>query len=100
MPFSISRRDSTRYLLAVLLAPLVACKRSLECTDTNTLSAADLDLRVRTLRYRDRSEDPARTCSGCQQFKPHGEDACGACVVVRGPINPRGQCAKWAAKPA
>jgi len=97
---SVSRRDAACYFLVLLAGPVAACKRELECTDTTGLSAADVELRARTLGYVDRSPNPAQTCSGCQQFKPGAEGACGRCVVVRGPVNPRGHCAKWSAKPA
>jgi hypothetical protein len=97
---TIFRRDATLGLLALVVLPTVAaCDRELECTDVSQLSAADIELRKRALGYTDQSPDSERSCSRCQQFKPKGEKACGACVVVRGPINPRGRCRKWAAKP-
>src|ERR1700721_4425452 len=96
----IARRETVRYLAMLLVAPFAGCKRDLECTDTTHLSAADLELRVRTLRYADRRPNPTQTCSGCQHVKARGEDVCGGCAVVRGPINSRGRCAKWAARPA
>ena len=99
MTSAISRRETGRYLLVLLAAALPACRHDIECTDTDGLSAADIELRVRTLGYVDRSPNSAQICSGCQQFKSRGENVCGGCVVVRGPISPRGRCSKWAAKP-
>ena len=96
----LTRREAALALLALSAAPFLACRRGLECTDTSQLSAADLQLRVDTLRYTDESPDPKQHCAGCQQFKPRGDGACGACVVVRGPINPQGRCKRYAAKPA
>ncbi len=93
-----SRRDVARGALSVVALLLVGCDAPLLCTDTSQLSPADVELRERTLGYVDRSPDVKRTCSGCQQFKPHGEKTCGACVVVRGPVNPAGRCQKWAGK--
>jgi hypothetical protein len=97
----IARRQLTRGLLVILAAPqATGCRHDLECTDTSQLSPADLELRTRTLAYVDKSPDPKQACASCQQFKPRGADKCGACVVLRGPIDPRGRCRKWAAKPA
>jgi hypothetical protein len=95
----IPRREATRLLLLLAASPLIACGRQLECTDTSDLSPADRELRGRTLRYTDTSPNPKEACRGCQQFKPRGENECGGCVVVRGPVNPGGRCSKWAGKP-
>ncbi len=41
--------------------------------------------------YRDRSDDPAQRCARCVKFAPPG-----ACVAVRGPIDPAGWCRQFA----
>lgn len=77
---------------------LLACKKELVCTDTSGLSADEIAAR-NTLKYVDQSTDPAKPCSGCQQFKPSPmSGTCGACVVVKGPIHPNGSCSAWAKK--
>jgi hypothetical protein len=92
MPPPLSRREIlARLSFLFVVAPIAGC--------TGALSQADADLRLRTLHYVDRSPNPKQTCSGCQQFKSHGKDQCGGCVVVRGPVSPAGRCSQWAAKP-
>jgi hypothetical protein len=78
-----------------------ACSKpkSLSCVDTTSLSSADAQTRV-TLAYVDNSVEPGKMCSACQQFVPAAPDVCGTCKVVKGPINPKGYCKSFVAKPA
>jgi hypothetical protein len=72
---------------------------ALSCVDTTGLS--DTDIQVRTvLNYQDNSGDPSKECDKCLQFLPADHPGCGACKVVKGPINPHGSCKSFAAKPA
>jgi hypothetical protein len=73
---------------------------ALSCGDTSGLSDADLQVRT-ALQYQDESQDPARKCDLCLQFlpPPEGARACGACKVVKGPIDPHGSCKSFASKP-
>ena len=74
-------------------------KRALSCTDTSALTPADVQLRT-TLAYVDVSTDPNKTCTQCQQFiASPSPDACGTCKVVKGPINPKGNCKSFVVKP-
>jgi hypothetical protein len=79
-----------------------ACSRQpapLVCTDTSGLSSADLSVRT-VLAYVDNSFEPGKTCSNCQQFIPNTVSrTCGTCKVVKGPINPNGNCKSFLAKP-
>jgi hypothetical protein len=100
----LSRRDVLKRSAAFgVLAAVggVACSKpkSLSCADTTSLSSADAQTRV-TLAYVDNSVEPGKMCSGCQQFVPAAPDACGTCKVVKGPINPKGYCKSFVAKPA
>ncbi len=106
MDEKLSRREVLRKSTALGVLALVgtsACGKSepkgLSCSDTTSLSAADAQVRV-SLSYVDMSTDPGKTCSGCQQFLPATPDACGACKVLKGPINPKGNCKSFVAKPA
>jgi hypothetical protein len=74
-------------------------KPALSCADTSALSPADAQVRT-TLAYVDLSVEPGKMCSVCQQFIPGAPTACGTCKVVKGPINPRGYCKSFLAKPA
>jgi hypothetical protein len=101
----ISRRDAARRLLlssTALALPtwLVGCKKELACTDTSGLTPDEANARTQVMAYVDRSMDASKTCGGCQLFKPAGEGQCGACQVVKGPINPLGNCKSWVKKPA
>jgi len=76
-------------------------KRSaLSCTDTTGLSPTDAQLRM-TLAYADISAEAGKSCALCQQFLPGPvADTCGTCKIVKGPINPKGNCKSFGAKPA
>jgi hypothetical protein len=79
-----------------------ACNKpaAMTCTDTSGLSPADVQVRT-SLAYVDTSVEAGKTCSGCQQFVPApSAGACGTCKVVKGPINPGGNCKSFVAKPA
>lgn len=101
-----SRRDvlTTGGALGVLVTlGTAACgkeKKMLVCNDTSTLSPADLQLR-NTLAYVDISTDPAKLCTKCQQFVPGPSlDVCGTCKILKGTVNPNGNCKSFVAKPA
>lgn len=97
---ALSRRDAMRSLVIFAAgSALVACKKELVCTDTSGLAPQDAATRT-TLEYTDKSAIASKECAGCQLFKPAAPDACGACTVVKGPINPRGYCKSWVQKPA
>jgi hypothetical protein len=79
-----------------------ACNKpaALSCTDTSSLAPADAQVRT-SLAYVDTSTEPGKICSSCQQFvPPPGPGACGTCKIVKGPINPGGNCKSFVAKPA
>jgi hypothetical protein len=100
----ISRRDAGRQLFlmsAAMAVPtwLVAgCgKKELSCTDVTGLTPDEMAARMNTLAYTEKSTDPLKVCSKCQLFKPAAE-GCGACTVLKGPINPAGSCKSFAPK--
>jgi len=107
MDDKLSRRDVLRRsaafgALALVGTGAAACSKSrppaLSCTDTTALSPTDATIRT-ALGYVDTSTEPGKMCSGCLQFLPASPDACGACKVVKGPINPGGYCKSFSAKP-
>jgi hypothetical protein len=73
--------------------------KALSCVDTSSLAFADVQVRT-TLAYVDVSVEPGKSCTGCQQFVPVAPNVCGTCKVVKGPINPKGYCKSFVAKPA
>jgi len=97
----IDRRESFVVIAAAIVSPLAlfACQKGpLACTTTSSLTPDELTLRTTTLAYTDVTADLSKTCAGCQLFKPVADDQCGACLVVKGPINPHGSCKSWAKK--
>jgi hypothetical protein len=106
MDEKLSRRDVLQKSAVFGLLAAVgttACgksgQKSLSCSDTTSLSASDSLVRT-SLAYVDTSTDPTKTCSKCQQFLEGPPAACGTCKVVKGPINPGGNCKSFLAKPA
>ena len=82
---------------------VLACgkdKHALSCNDTSGLSLADVQLRT-TLAYADISVDAGKSCARCLQFLPGPTaDGCGACKILKGPVNPLGNCKSFVLKPA
>lgn len=104
----MSRRSAMLNTLAIttgallpVSALLAGCKKpELVCTDTTGLSSDEIATRG-TLKYVDRTTDPAKPCSACQQYKPaQMSGTCGGCILVKGPIHPDGGCNVWAKKVA
>ena len=86
----------------VAFGATAACNKpaALACVDTSGLSPSDVQVRT-ALAYVDSSVEPGKICSKCQQFlPPPTADSCGTCKVVKGPINPNGNCKSFVAKPA
>ncbi len=107
MAEKLFRRDVFRQSAALGVATAfgaTACGKekpaALSCTDTSALSGPDLMLRT-TLAYADLSTEPGKSCAICLQFNPAPTpDTCGTCKIVKGPINPKGNCKSFVAKPA
>jgi|HubBroStandDraft_5_1064220.scaffolds.fasta_scaffold556810_1 hypothetical protein len=105
METKLSRRQALRQgaeLGAAALLGATACSKStpkvLMCTDTTGLSPSDIQIRDTLLAYVEVSTTPGKTCSTCQQFIPGLPDACGTCKIIKGPINPGGNCKSYLAK--
>src|SRR5579863_2641478 len=103
MDDKVSRRSVLKQsagLAALAMVGSAACgkeKKVLSCMDTSALAPADLQTRT-TLAYVDRSMDPTKICQACKQFIPAAPHACGSCKIIKGPINPIGNCKSFAAK--
>lgn len=100
----IQRRELLRSGLGLVVIGaggwLVGCKSpkgSFACTDTSSLSSAQMQSRI-NLNYVDRSPQKDKRCENCAFFKSQGETQCGGCTLVAGPIHPKGYCNSWAAK--
>jgi hypothetical protein len=77
-------------------------RHALSCADTSGLAPEELALRTSpAVAYADGAVDPGKPCDRCQHFIPAAvPNACGTCKVVKGPINPKGGCKLFVAKPA
>ena len=69
--------------------------KAADCTDVSALSDADKATRT-SLKYEDKSTDPAKNCANCSLFQPGSP--CGGCAVVKVPIAAEGNCTAWAPK--
>lgn len=93
--------QSSIHLAIVASTPMWVggCKKEeFSCQEAPGLSEQDAQLRE-TLEYRDRSpHGEAKRCANCAFFIDAGEDQCGQCTLVKGPIHPLGYCSSWAVK--
>jgi hypothetical protein len=104
----MGRREAGRRFLMVLggaaLVPsaLAACggeegADALTCTDTSALNASEIATRESQM-YADHSPHADKHCNNCRFYTAGGQNACGTCQVLRGPIHPEGHCNLWAAQ--
>jgi hypothetical protein len=101
----IDRRQAIQHLAILSLSTLlpagaIACSKKPSCLDVTGLSADDVNQRNAIAAYADQAVDAAKKCSLCAHFVPSAPNACGACKIVKGPINPDGTCKLFLAKPA
>lgn len=98
----LGRRAVMRRTLTVLgasaLAPtlLAACggdDDALSCQDTSGLTAPQIATR-QGQSYTDSATNAAETCNTCNFFTA-GQEGCGSCSVIQGPIHPDGYCNLW-----
>lgn len=99
------RREALRRLAVFSTAALiptwiVACSKKESCLDVSSLTPDEVRARNETSKYVDQTMDATKRCSGCSQYIPAAPDKCGGCKVVKGPINPDGNCALYVAKTA
>lgn len=105
MSNQLARRDIFRPFAALSLAVIApaavaACSKSVTCSEAPGLSADELKAREETAQYQDQSLDATKRCSQCALFVAPTQAGCGACKVLKGPINPNGNCKLYVAKPA
>jgi hypothetical protein len=100
----IERREALRRLAvlstAALLPGWLACSKKESCLDVTGLSPEEVQNRNETAKYVEQTMDATKRCSGCTQYIVAAPDKCGGCKVVKGPINPDGNCKLFVAKPA
>ncbi len=84
---------------SLIMAGCGSKKQPLSCTDVSGLSAGDLTTR-KSLQYVDKTPTVGKECDKCRFYQPKAPNQCGACQIVKGPINPGGYCKSWTVKPA
>jgi High potential iron-sulfur protein len=102
----LARRDVFQPFAALSLAvfapgallTLAACSKSANCSEAPGLSADELKAREDTAQYQDQSMDATKHCALCSLFVAPTQTGCGACKVLKGPINPNGYCKLYVAK--
>ncbi len=101
---TFSRRQMLHHsvhLTVIGAAPVLlhGCKKAeFSCDDTSGLAEEDTALRE-ALGYVDRSpHGESKSCSACSFYAAGGENECGRCTLVKGPIHPLGYCTSWASK--
>ena len=53
----------------------------------------------KSLGYTDQTPIATRTCDNCKLYtNPVNNNACGGCLVLSGPIHPKGYCKSWVAR--
>lgn len=72
-------------------------EEKLTCADTSGLEQGQIQTR-KSLKYTDSTPNEDQNCANCNFFKAGGQNQCGTCTVVPGPIHPDGWCSSWAAK--
>jgi hypothetical protein len=100
-----SRRDVllTGMRLALVVVGTAACGKTRApqaCLDVAALAPDDAHVRT-VLAYTEPAPDPDKSCGSCQQFVAAADAGkCGACKVLKGPINPDGTCKVFTPKSA
>jgi hypothetical protein len=64
------------------------------CANPDDLTSNEQALRT-SLEYTDNSPDPQKTCSACSFFTRAGDDGCGKCQALNGPVNAKGRCSSF-----
>lgn len=50
----------------------------------------------KTLQYKEKTDNPAKKCSGCAQYEAGKYGDCGGCKLFAGGVNPEGVCLSFA----
>lgn len=73
-----------------------AAASSGDCSDLSGVSAEEIKKR-NDLAYVPESPIPDNQCSNCNLYLPPKEEqACGGCMLFKGPVHAEGYCTYWA----
>ena len=67
------------------------------CSDLSELTSEEIQKR-KALGYVSDSPRPSQVCANCQLWIAPEEEGqpCGGCILIQGPIHPKGYCNSWA----
>lgn len=66
------------------------------CSDVSDLTEQEKQTRDQ-FDYVAETPDPEKRCDNCALWvEPEGDEPCGGCTLVKGPIHPAGYCTAWA----
>lgn len=105
MSSKLDRREAIQRLAlfttsALLPAWALGCSRKESCLDVTGLTPEEVRARTETAKYVEQTMDATKRCSTCAQYVAAAPSKCGGCKVLKGPINPDGNCNLFVAKPA
>lgn len=73
-------------------------KQADPCSDLSGLTQDEINIRT-TFQYVPHSTMPDKDCANCNFWiAPEEGKPCGACQIIKGPINPKGYCTQWLKK--
>lgn len=96
-PGSLQRRTLLVRGALLGLLPLAACKKGAVTCLPVTLDPVDSRQRA-ALKYVEKAETSDKECQSCQQYIEPAGGSCGACKLLKGPINPLGSCVAYTTK--
>lgn len=92
-------RAATALGLGVVAIGVSACQSGGQavCSDPDKLTDAQIAVRS-SFEYVEKAPDPGKACAGCAFFLADAAGACGACDLLKGPVNSAGHCSSWSAR--
>ena len=84
-------------LLATAATVQTAQAADTVCADMAKLPGDQRGLRE-SLKYVEKSPNPATTCGVCGLFEGAAANGCGNCMIFSGPANAGGHCESWSPK--
>ncbi|MCB0284916.1 MAG: hypothetical protein KDF60_20215 [Calditrichaeota bacterium] len=68
------------------------------CSDLSEISEKDIETRKK-FNYVESAAEKKKSCDQCNLYiPPESSDSCGGCMLIKGPVYPKGTCTYWAPK--
>ncbi len=69
-----------------------------KCDDVTGLQPEEIEQR-KNLKYTDITPEAGKQCDNCALYiLPEGNNPCGGCNLIKGPVSPKGWCTSWVQK--